>query len=110
MQQLSPRHLVDPMFASLRRWTAKTPFPSEIPPEITIASMDAGNVAVGLSAAWCGPHGWMISHEEVAAVASAYPERILGVASAHDDGRHGLPVRKKIWCNRGFYPTAHLGD
>ena len=70
------------MFASLRRWTAKTPLPSEITPEITIASMDAGNVAVGLSAAWCGPHGWMISHEEVAAVASAYPERILGVASA----------------------------
>ena len=82
MQQLSPRHLADPMFASLRRWTAKTPFPSEITPEITIASMDAGNVAVGLSAAWCGPHGWMISHEEVAAVASAHPERILGVASA----------------------------
>ena len=82
MQQLSPRHLAGPMFASLRRWTAKTPFPSEITPEITIASMDAGNVAVGLSAAWCGPHGWMISHEEVAAMASAYPERILGVASA----------------------------
>ena len=54
------------MFASLRRWTAKTPLSSEITPEITIASMDAGNVAVGLSAAWCGPHGWMISHEEVA--------------------------------------------
>src|SRR5262249_61717454 len=82
MQQLSPRHLVDPMFASLRRWTAKTPVPSEITPEITITSMDAGNVAVGLSAAWGVPHGWMISHEEVAAVASAYPERILGIASA----------------------------
>jgi len=71
------------MFASLRRWTAKTPWPLVITPEMTIAAMDQGGVAVGLAAAWCAPHGWMISHEEVAAIARAYPGRIVGVASAN---------------------------
>src|SRR5258708_2319572 len=83
MQHPTRRHLADEMFASLRRWTAKTPWPSVITPEMTIATMDQGGVAVGLFAAWCGPHGWMISHEEVAAISKAYAERIVGVASAN---------------------------
>ena len=47
--------------------------------------MDQGGVSVALAAAWCARHGWMISHDEVAAIASAYPGRILGVASANLD-------------------------
>jgi uncharacterized protein len=82
MQHPTPRHSADPMFASLRRWTAKNPRPAVITPEMTIAAMDEGNVSLGLSAAWCAPHGWMISHDEVAEVAADYPSRIIGVASA----------------------------
>src|SRR6266516_2604592 len=64
MQQPTERHSADPMFASLRRWAAKTPRPPIITPEMTIAAMDQGGVAIGLAAAWCAPHGWMISPEE----------------------------------------------
>jgi predicted TIM-barrel fold metal-dependent hydrolase len=83
MQHPTERHSADEMFASLCRWTAKTPRPAVITPQTTIAAMDHGGVSVGLAAAWCAPHGWMISHEEVASVAKAYPGRILGVASAN---------------------------
>lgn len=82
MQHPTERHLADPMYASLRRWTAKTPVPTVITPEMTIAAMDEANVSIGLAAAWCGPQGWMISHDEVATLSEAYPERIIGVASA----------------------------
>lgn len=82
MQHPTDRHSNDPMFASLRRWTAKTPRPPVITPEMTIASMDKANVAIGMTAAWRAPHGWMISHDEVHAFAKAYPDRIVGVASA----------------------------
>ena len=85
MQHPTARHLADEMFTSLWRWTAKTPLPSVITPEMTVAAMDQGGVSVALAAAWCAPHGWMISHDEVAAIASAYPGRILGVASANLD-------------------------
>src|ERR1700730_2973555 len=68
------------MFESLRRWTA---WPSAITPEKMIASMDQAGVSVGLAAAWCAPDGWMISHEEGAAIARTYPGRVFGVASAN---------------------------
>jgi len=48
-----------------------------------IASMDQAAVSAGLAAAWCAPDGWMISHEEVAAIAQSYPRRIFGVAAAN---------------------------
>jgi predicted TIM-barrel fold metal-dependent hydrolase len=83
MQHPSEHFLDHEMFASLRRWTAKTPWPAVFTPQTTIAAMDEGGVSIGLAAAWCAPHGWMISHEQVASMAKAYPGRILGVASAN---------------------------
>jgi hypothetical protein len=74
MQHPTERMSAHEMFASLRRWTA---WPSAITPQMTIASMDQAGVSAGLAAAWCAPHGWMISHEEVAAIAKSYPGRIL---------------------------------
>jgi uncharacterized protein len=50
---------------------------------MTIAAMDEGGVSMGLAAAWCGPEGWMISNDEVAALMQAYSTGILGVASAN---------------------------
>ena len=49
MQHPTERHSADPMFASLRRWTAKTPRPAVITPEMTITAMDDGEVAIGFS-------------------------------------------------------------
>jgi uncharacterized protein len=66
MQHPIERMSTHEMFASLRRWAA---WPSGITPEMTIASMDQAGVSIGLASAWCAPDGWMISHEEVAAVA-----------------------------------------
>jgi uncharacterized protein len=80
MQHPTERMSVHAMFASLRRWTA---WPSAITPQTTIASMDQAGVSAGLAAAWCAPDGWMISHEEVAAIAKSYLGRIFGVASAN---------------------------
>ncbi len=82
MQHPTPRHSADPMFASLRRWTANQGRPPEITPEMTLAAMDQGGVDISMAAAWCGPQGWMIDHEEVYAVQQAFPGRIIGVAGA----------------------------
>ena len=81
MQHFGESQLIHPMFASLRRWTRQSFAP--VTPEMTIAAMDEGRVSMGLAAAWCGPEGWMISNDEVAALMQAYPNRILGAASAN---------------------------
>ncbi|NPV23302.1 amidohydrolase family protein [Bradyrhizobium aeschynomenes] len=124
MQHPTPRHSADPMFTSLRRWTAKTPRPDVITPDMTIAAMDEGGVAVSLASAWCAPHGWMISNDEVAEVAISHPGRIVGVASAdlarpmeavrelrravRNLGFKGLRVLPWLWgvppTDRRFYP------
>jgi len=85
MQHPTLRHSAHEMFASLRRWTRKHGRPEVITPEMTIAAMDQGKVSIGLSAAWSSPAGWLISHDEVAEFAKAYPDRIIGVAGADLD-------------------------
>jgi len=82
MQHPTERHSADPVFASLQRWTAKTPRPPVFTPDMMISSMDAANVVLGMTAAWCAPLGWMISHDEVHALVKERPDRIVGVASA----------------------------
>lgn len=83
MQHPTERHSNHEMFASLRRWTAGTPRPAVITPEMTIAAMDEGRVSISMASAWCAPDGFMISNDEVAAVVREYPDRIVGVASAN---------------------------
>ncbi len=53
----------------------------DVPLEMTIASMDAAEVATGLVAAWWGPRGELIANDEVAAFAKQHPYRLVGVAS-----------------------------
>lgn len=75
------RHLQDPVFESLRRWSRGT-IPDEAPPiEATIEAMDAANVSVSLISAWVAPRNVMISNDEVAGFVSSYPDRLVGVGS-----------------------------
>jgi predicted TIM-barrel fold metal-dependent hydrolase len=76
------RHLQDPIFDSLRRWS-KTETPSQpIPVAATIAAMDAAGVERSLISAWCAPGKDMISNDEVAGFVAEYPDRLIGVGSA----------------------------
>lgn len=75
------RHLQDPIFESLRRWT-KLPMPSsELPVETTLAAMDQGGVDRSLISAWVGPGKVMISNDEVASFVAQAPYKLIGVGS-----------------------------
>ena len=82
MQHPTKRFLEQPFFESLRRWTGALEV-EEVPLEFTLGAMEAGGVAKGLVAAWCGPQGWLIDHDEVADYVSRQPDRLVGIASAN---------------------------
>lgn len=75
------RHIQDPIFDSLRRWT-KGAIPAEAPPvAATVALMDQGGVSKSLISAWVAPRNVMISNEEVAGFVAEAPGRLIGVGS-----------------------------
>lgn len=75
------RHLQDPIFDSLRRWTkAETPT-EELPVAATIAMMDQGGVSQSLISAWQAPGKDLITNDEVAAFVAQAPDRLIGVGS-----------------------------
>ena len=80
MQHPTPRFIQQPFFASLLRWTRQDAFP-DVPVSQTVASMDDAGVSLGLLAAWHGPHGPLISNDEVASFVAERPDRLVGVAS-----------------------------
>ncbi len=82
MQHPTRRFLEQPMFESLRRWTG-TDEVADIPLDLTLGAMDAAGVSKGLIAAWHGPAGPLIGHDEVAACVKCHPDRLVGVASAN---------------------------
>ncbi len=75
------RHLNDPMFDSLRRWTGGSMPTEELPVAMTIAAMDAGGVDLALISAWSAPHRSLISNDEVASFVAEAPDRLRGVGS-----------------------------
>jgi predicted TIM-barrel fold metal-dependent hydrolase len=81
MQHPTPGFTQQPMFESLRRWTRGEGFGSDVPLEATIAAMNTGSVRIGLISAWWGPQGPLIGNDEVAGFVSAYPDRLVGIAS-----------------------------
>lgn len=101
MQHPTKRFLEQPMFDSLRRWTGR--LTDGIHLDLTIAAMDAAGVRRGLIAAWCGPRGWLITNDEVAACIEKHPDRFWGLASA-DLTRPMEAVRELRRCvrERGF--------
>ncbi|KPI23723.1 amidohydrolase 2 [Actinobacteria bacterium OV320] len=82
MQHPTLRHSHHEMFASLRRWTGRGPLEEELPVAVTVSVLEAAGVEVGLSAAWYGPHGALISNDEVAGFVAESGGRLRGVAGA----------------------------
>jgi uncharacterized protein len=80
MQHLTARHANHEMFASVRRWMGVDRLEGELPLDLTIAAMDAGGVEIGLTSAWYGPQGDLISNDEVASYVRQKPERLRAVA------------------------------
>lgn len=75
------RHLQDPTFESLHRWT-KVPVPTEPPPvAATIAFMDQAKIDRALICAWAAPRRFIISNDEVASFVAEAPDRLIGVGS-----------------------------
>jgi hypothetical protein len=75
------RHIQDPMFASLMRWTKAAVPTTEIPVPFTVGAMDQAGVTRSLISAWVGPRGPMISNDEVAGFVAQAPARLIGVGS-----------------------------
>src|SRR5690242_11455544 len=75
------RHITDPMFASLLRWTKSEAPTEELPVSRTTALMDEAGVAQALISAWVAPRNVMISNDEVAAFVAQAPDRLVGVGS-----------------------------
>lgn len=100
MQHPTPTHLSRPYFASLWRWMKAEP-PKEIPLELTLTSMDAASVDVGLLSAWWGPEGPLIPNDFVAEIMEKHPGRFHGVASV-DLHRPMDAVRELRRCVEGM--------
>ena len=80
-QHPTARHINDPMFDSLRRWTKGGPPAGELPVSATIAAMDQAGVDKALISAWLAPRRVLISNDEVAGFVAQAPERLVGVGS-----------------------------
>ncbi len=124
MQHPTPRFLANDMLASLRRWTGGAMPVDDIPIDVTLASMDAAGVEVGLLSAWRGPNGLdLVSNDEVAGWVAAHPDRFAGVATVDldrpmeavrelrrrvDEGFVALRVVPWLWrlppTDRRYYP------
>jgi predicted TIM-barrel fold metal-dependent hydrolase len=103
-QHPTPRHLNQPMFESLRRWTRGLGGPglateTQWPVQVTLDAMDAGGISRSLLSAWIGPRGELISNDEVAAFVREAPERLVGIGSV-DISRPRAAVRELRRCVR----------
>ncbi|MEM1334252.1 MAG: amidohydrolase family protein [Actinomycetota bacterium] len=82
MQHPTLRHSQHEMFDSLRRWMGMEMPTEALPLDLTIAMMDEGGVSIGLTAAWYGPAGDLISNDDVAGYLAEQPDRLRGLAGA----------------------------
>jgi uncharacterized protein len=80
-QHPTVRHIQDPIFESLRRWTKGSLPAGPLPVPATIEAMDKGGVDKMLISAWVAPRNVMISNDEVAGFVHQAPDRLAGVGS-----------------------------
>ena len=119
------RHISDPIFESLRRWTKSEAPTEELPVSLTTALMDEAGVGKALISAWVAPRNVMISNDEVASFVRQAPERLIGVGSVditkpmaavreirrcvNDLGFKAIRVLPWLWevppTDRRFYPV-----
>lgn len=123
VQHPTRQFLTADMFASLRRWTGGQVPDIDPPIGMTIDSMDAAGVEFALLTAWRGPHGDLISNDQVAEWVRAHPTRFAGMAAVNldrpmeavrelrrrvDDGFVGLRMLPWLWgaapTDRRYYP------
>jgi uncharacterized protein len=126
LQHPTGAFLRQPMFASILRWRGLDPaaVPETVAPAFTLAALDDAGVDRALVSAWWGPHGPILSNDEVAALARAHPDRLIGVASVdllrpmdavrelrrcvRELGMRGLRVLPWLWNlppnDRRYYP------
>ena len=125
MQHPTLRFLAHEMFASVRRWGGEQQPTEELPVAATVAAMDAGQVDVGILAAWLAPGGEeLISNEEVAGWVAERPDRFRALAAVdldapmravrelrrrvQEDGFIGVRVVPWLWnappTDRRYYP------
>jgi len=98
-QHPTPRHIQDPIFESLWRWTKSTPPKEQLPVSATLSAMDKGGVDRMLISAWVAPRNVMISNDEVATFVAEAPNRLIGVGSV-DISRAMAAVREVRRCVR----------
>jgi len=79
MQQPNQHFMNQPWLEPLLRWTGVSRRAPQVP--ATLGAMDEAGVRVALLSAWYGPHGPLITNDEVAELVSAHPDRFAGVAS-----------------------------
>lgn len=82
MQHPTLRHSNHDMFESLRRWMGIETFDEALPIELTLAAMREAGVTAGLTAAWYGPEGSLISNDEVAEFVARSQGLLVPVAGA----------------------------
>jgi predicted TIM-barrel fold metal-dependent hydrolase len=79
-QETTERFIQSPWLATLLRWTDQEERRATSVPA-TVAAMDRAGVDAALMSAWCGPTGWLISNDEVAAAMAQHPRRLAGLLS-----------------------------
>ena len=126
-QHPTARHIQDPIFESLRRWTKSGhPGPApELPVSTTVGAMDEAGVSTALISAWYAPRNVMISNDEVASFVEQSQGRLLGIGSVdiarpmeavaeirrcvEQLGFKGIRVLPWLWeappTDRRFYPV-----
>ena len=96
------RMLASSWLQTLARWTGgAATVPQSV--ESTLEAMDSAGVSLALLSAWCGPEGFLISNEEVAAQVARAPDRFRGIASV--DLRDPMAAVRDVrrWCGvEGF--------
>ena len=96
-QHVTLRHVQDPMFDSLRRWTKALNYHEAPSVSSTIAALDEAGVDRMLISAWYAPNNIMISNEEVFNFVSQSNGRLVGVGSV-DISRPQLVMREIRRC------------
>jgi hypothetical protein len=83
IQHPTSKLLEQPMFGPLLRMMGITEMPKELPLEFTLGALDAAGIDQALVTAWYGPHGAIISNDQVASLVNAGKGRLIGAASVN---------------------------